>query len=362
MSDHNGDSRLSHPDGDPSEMPVDLAAVQADDALLDLLGSVDRTPGGVDHTLGGVDGELMRVLTAWRREVHADSIRELVDTETALAAISAARRPARRRGPVFAPVAAAAAVLVIAFSAMGLLAKSAHPGDNLWGVTQVLYSDYARSVEAAAFVQSELEEARTALQQGKPEQAKAALDSIQQQLPAIAEAEGRTDLTARHHELERELATPPGQDLPSESPDGSSAQRPGVPESLTSSASIPPSEAAAPTDASSPTDADSSTDADTPTDPTSPTDPISPAEPPSSTEPTSPAGPNPRTGPNTPPAGANQMPRPSRPYQRPGPPPPPNVAPPGPPDSPPRPPSMGDPRDRDPRDPAPAEPGQPPGG
>ncbi|HEX2262852.1 MAG TPA: hypothetical protein VHH52_03700, partial [Pseudonocardiaceae bacterium] len=111
-------------------MPVDLVAVQADDALLDLLGSVDRTPGGVDQTPGGVDGELMRVLTAWRREVHADSIRELVDTDTALAAIGAARRPARRRNLVFAPVAAAAAVLVIAFSAVGLLAKSAHPGDN----------------------------------------------------------------------------------------------------------------------------------------------------------------------------------------------------------------------------------------
>ncbi len=230
MSGHNGDPRVSRPDGDPSEMPVDLAAVQADDALLDLLGSVACTPGGVDQTPGGVDGELMRVLTAWRREVHADSIRDLVDTDTALAAIGAARRPARRRSLVFAPVAAAAAVLVIAFSAVGLLAKSAHPGDNLWGVTQVLYSDYARSVEAAAFVQAELQEAKTALQQGRPERAKESLELIQQQLPAIAEAEGRTDLTARHHELERELGgDPPGQVPPPGSPNARSSEQPEAP-------------------------------------------------------------------------------------------------------------------------------------
>jgi hypothetical protein len=207
-------------------MPVDLVAVQADDALLDLLGNVDRTSGAVDHTLGAVDGELVRVLTSWRREVHADSIRELVDTDTALAAIGAARQSARPRRLVFAPVAAAAAVLVIAFSAVGLLAKSAHPGDGLWGVTQVLYSDYARSVEAAAFVQAELEQAKTALQQGRPEEAKASLELIQQQLPAIAEAEGRTDLTARHHELERELGgDPSGQVPPPGSPNASSSEQ-----------------------------------------------------------------------------------------------------------------------------------------
>ena len=226
MSGHNGDPRVGHSDGDPSEMPVDLVAVQADDALLDLLGNVDRTSGAVDHTLGAVDGELVRVLTAWRRDVHADSSRELVDTDTALAAIGAARQLARPRRLVFAPVAAAAAVLVIAFSAVGLLAKSAHPGDGLWGVTQVLYSDYARSVEAAAFVQAELEQAKTALQQGRPEEAKASLELIQQQLPAIAEAEGRTDLTARHHELERELGgDPSGQVPPPGSPNASSSEQ-----------------------------------------------------------------------------------------------------------------------------------------
>jgi hypothetical protein len=241
MSGRDDDPRAGHRNGNTSEIPVDLAAVQADDALLDMLGGAGRTPRDADIDVDvDVDGELASVLVAWRREVHVDSNRLLVDTDTALAVISAARRPARRRGPLFGPIAAAAAVLVIAFSAVGLVAKSAQPHDQLWGVTQVLYPEYARSVEAAAFVRTELNKADEALREGHPEQAKASLQRIQQQLPVIAEAEGRTDLTARHHELERELVADPSvQGSPPESPDASSPEQPAAPAPETSSATIP---------------------------------------------------------------------------------------------------------------------------
>jgi hypothetical protein len=140
---------------------------------------------------------------------------------------------------MFGPI-AAAVVLVIAFSAVGQLAKSAQPNDQLWGVTQMLYPEYARSVEAAAFVRTELNKADAALREGHPEQAKASLQRIQQQLPVIAEADGRTDLTARHHELERELvADPSAQGSPPESPDASSPEQPAAPAPETSSPTIP---------------------------------------------------------------------------------------------------------------------------
>ncbi len=224
------------PDGDPAEMPADLAAVQADDLFLDMLGSAGRAADDVD-------GELTRVLTAWRREVHADSDRMLVDTDTAVAVISAARRPIRRRSPIFGPIAAAAAVLVISFSAVGLVAKSAQPGDNLWGVTEVLYSDYARSVETAASVRTELEQAKKALQENKPEQAQASLDRIRQQLPVIAEAEGKTDLTTQHRELEQALdAGPSAQGASPGSPDVSSSEQPEPAQLDPSSATTPPTE------------------------------------------------------------------------------------------------------------------------
>lgn len=70
--------------------PFDLRAAAADDDLLDMLGgnATDRSEA---------DAELARVLVAWRRDVDTEPIGELVDTDTALAAISAARRPAALR-------------------------------------------------------------------------------------------------------------------------------------------------------------------------------------------------------------------------------------------------------------------------
>ncbi|MGB9281020.1 MAG: anti-sigma-D factor RsdA [Pseudonocardiaceae bacterium] len=196
-------------DGDSHEMPADLAAVQADDALLDLIGRAGYTPEDAHD-------ELTRVLTGWRQEMDAEPFGELVDTDTALAAIRAGRRPVRRRNPVFGSIAGAAAVVVIAFSGVGLAAKSAQPGDHLWGVTQVLYGDYAHSVETAAQVRTELNEAKTALNQGDPARARASLQRVQKQLPAIGDTEGRTDLTARSHELEQQVVQSAGS--PVESP------------------------------------------------------------------------------------------------------------------------------------------------
>jgi hypothetical protein len=195
-------------------MPVDLAAVQADDALLDLIGRAGHIPGDADE-------ELTRILSAWRREVHAEPFQELVDTNRALEVIHSACQPVRRRRrPVPGSIAAAAAVLVIAFSSVGLVAKAAQPGDPLWGVTQVLYRDYARSVETAAVVRTELNDARTALKEGNPDRARASLQRVQTQLPTIGEDEGRTDLTARHRQLEQML---------NGSPSAGSANLPGVP-------------------------------------------------------------------------------------------------------------------------------------
>lgn len=222
-----------YPNGDPYDMPADLAALQADDALLDLIGS-----GG--HTPSDSDDELTRVLAAWRREVHAEPVKELVDTSTAMSVIrAAARRPARHRNPVYGSAAAAAAVLVIAFSGVGLVAKSAQPGDHLWGVTQVLYSDYARSVETAAAVRTELNEAKVALNQGQPERARAALAHVQQQLPAVGESEGHTDLSALRQELEQQLNKPEtGQAKPPEHP----AANPSMPNGTESTTAPNPSQ------------------------------------------------------------------------------------------------------------------------
>jgi hypothetical protein len=73
-----------------SEEPVDLDAVQADDALLDAI-------GGGRVVVSAEDEELTRMLVGWRREVDAAPIPELVDHGTALATVRAARMPLRYR-------------------------------------------------------------------------------------------------------------------------------------------------------------------------------------------------------------------------------------------------------------------------
>lgn len=63
----------------------DLSAVQADDLLLDHLGSA--TP----HTAGAlVDDELNALLLAWRNKTDAEPMPELVDADTAATVIARA--------------------------------------------------------------------------------------------------------------------------------------------------------------------------------------------------------------------------------------------------------------------------------
>ena len=190
----------------PPALPADLAAVQADDALLDALRGPNPSPEGSD-------ARLTQVLMAWRDEVDTEPVIQLVDTDTALAVVARARRPEPRRGGVLVPFAAAAAVLAIAFSGVGVGARAAEPGDRLWSLTKVLYTEHARSVEAAVEVREQLRQADAALAEGRPEEAGAALQQVEQELAAVApDEEGRAKLLVKRDELRQRLGSQPGTD------------------------------------------------------------------------------------------------------------------------------------------------------
>lgn len=193
------DERPPQPDDALVEPGDDLAAIRADDALLDALGGRDT-----QQTDALVDDELNALLLAWRREVDSRPVGELVDTDTAVATIAAAR-PQPRRHRYLIPLASAAAVLAIAFTGVSLVARDAQPGDALWGLTRVLYSDHARSVEAAVAVRTDLDTARAALRDGRYNEAKNALEKAGQYLQSVSEDDGRDDLTQRHDSLKQEL-------------------------------------------------------------------------------------------------------------------------------------------------------------
>ncbi|HWO62482.1 MAG TPA: anti-sigma-D factor RsdA [Umezawaea sp.] len=176
--------------------PGDLTGIQADDALLDALGGKDP-----DRVGDLVHDDLNAMLLAWRHDVDSQAISDLVDTDTAVATIAAARPKAPSRHRFLIPLASAAAILAIAFTGVSLVARDAQPGDPLWGLTRVLYSDHAQSIEAAVAVNTDLENARAALREGKVNEAKDALEKAGVALPKVSADDGHVDLSQEHTKL-----------------------------------------------------------------------------------------------------------------------------------------------------------------
>lgn len=180
------------------EDPTDLAAVQADDLLLDGLGGTNpQAPGRDDNRVP----DLETLLVAWRRDVDAAPIGELVDVDGAIAAIAEGYRPTKQRRRHLIPLATAAAVLVIAFTGVGLAARDASPGDMLWGVSQVLYTDHARVVQAASSARIELANANKAFLNGDRVAAEAALQRAQQQMQQVDAEHGLAELKSAQASL-----------------------------------------------------------------------------------------------------------------------------------------------------------------
>ncbi|WP_219417460.1 anti-sigma-D factor RsdA [Pseudonocardia nigra] len=194
---------------DEIEEPVDLVAVQADDELINALAA------GMSVSAPGVSGydaddRVAAILASWKAEVDADPIPELVDLDTAVATVTAAQP--RRRGRYLAPVAAAAAFLVLAIGGVSVSSYNAEPDDVLWGVTKVLYSERAESVEAAVRVETHIAKAKEALVAGQPVLAAQELQQAEVSLETVRPEEGRVELAEVQEFLAAKAAeTPPGQ-------------------------------------------------------------------------------------------------------------------------------------------------------
>lgn len=118
--------------GGPGGEPADLAAVEADDALVDRIAV--ESPS---------DAELARELVEWRRTVRARPEPDLVDVDTALGVIrSSAHRRHRSREAVELVLVLLAGLVIIACM-VGIAARSAEPGSSLCPVAQWLYDQPA---------------------------------------------------------------------------------------------------------------------------------------------------------------------------------------------------------------------------
>jgi hypothetical protein len=219
---------------------ADLSAVHADDALLDALGGSDP-----DVADGLGDQELNALLLAWRRDIDSEPLAELVDTDTAVTTVKTAALAKRhgqraRKRRMLWPVAAAAAVLAIAFTGTSIAARDAQPGDTLWGLTKVLYADHARSVEAASQARTDLQQASIALSQGRLAEAQRALAEAAARLGQVAAEDNLAALMQEHQQLSEMLKNPTKPTSPPVS-SSSSTSSPLPPPPSSSAASSPPS-------------------------------------------------------------------------------------------------------------------------
>jgi hypothetical protein len=206
------------------EQPVDLAVIQADDALLDALGRGGPAPG---------DDDLAGLLAAWRADLATDlgagfadglgagfadglgdslaveSEAETGEAETGEAETGEADDvtteipvvPIRRRHTGFRRVLAGAVAATVLLGGAALGAHRSDPNGPLWPITRVLYPQLADSRTA----EHTIAQAQDAAAAGRYDDARRLLDVAAGQAGQIDDPATRQRLLDRIDELRRSL-------------------------------------------------------------------------------------------------------------------------------------------------------------
>jgi hypothetical protein len=226
-----------------ADLPLDLAAVRADDDLIEALSAGLVPPPSGPRDPSDVEGELVALLAGWVADVRPESLLHPPRSQPATVQVMADAGPTDEDEPLAAvgspapvrsllefenaePVAitrgrssgarayllrAAAGLAAVALIGSGLVVRSydAHPGDSLWVVAKVVFPEKSRSVEAATVVSTALNTARVALESGRIDEARAAFQTVQDQLAAVDDADGRAELAHQRDYLTTQLSASP---------------------------------------------------------------------------------------------------------------------------------------------------------
>ena len=247
--------------------PVDLAAVRADDSLLDaiaggaLSGGADAFSGGdVFGRPGQDDDHLAAILAAWKADIEAEPMPELVDLDEAADAVEAGyaardRRASRTRRRM--PFAVAAAAIAVALSGFTVAVHSAQPGDAMFGLTKVLFSQQADNAQKTQQVRETIVAANDAIAKGDRATAQSLLQSAGNQIQAV-QADDQPPLVQQRQDVLKSLAPT----APASPTSESASNAPAEPEATTKPKPAKPESA----DTSPPKDPTTSDGTGTPTD------------------------------------------------------------------------------------------------
>ncbi|MGW0041748.1 anti-sigma-D factor RsdA [Rhodococcus sp. NPDC003348] len=200
------DADLTLPQGDPladevrGDEPFDLAAVQRDDALLDALAG-----GGEVATSTEEEYRLASLLAGWRAEIVGPDLPAGPTLDEAAAAVD--RELGRRRSPqrgglrLLRPVAGAAAAIAVVMAGATVFSYNAQPGDPLWRVKEVVFTERANSTVASIDTANTLEEAERMIKSGDAQGAMTVLQSASKRVGDVNDSAKRDELNAWHDRL-----------------------------------------------------------------------------------------------------------------------------------------------------------------
>ncbi|GCE42725.1 hypothetical protein Rhow_006854 [Rhodococcus wratislaviensis] len=212
-----GIKRNGNPDADlpGDDAPVDVTAVRRDDALIDAIAG-----GGPVATDSPEQYELALLLTNWRADIVSTPMPTGPLLDDVIAAIDAsdnvrsARSAARGKLRLLRPIAGAAAAIAVVMGGATIFSYDAEPGDPLWSVKSVVFSQQADSTVAQIDTTSQLQEAERLIAAGDAESAKNLLDGAADRSGGVRDADMRNELDVWRAKLAAEVekiapTTPP---------------------------------------------------------------------------------------------------------------------------------------------------------
>ncbi|CAG7630416.1 MULTISPECIES: anti-sigma-D factor RsdA [Rhodococcus] len=193
--------------------------MRRDDALIDAIAG-----GGPVATDSPEQYELALLLTNWRADIVAtpmptgpllDDVIAAIDASDARSARSAARGKLR----LLRPIAGAAAAIAVVIGGVTIFSYNAAPGDPLWSVKSVVFSQQADSTVAQIDTTSQLQEAERLIAAGDAEAAKNLLEGAADRSGGVRDADLRNELDVWRAKLAAEVekiapTTPPAATTP----------------------------------------------------------------------------------------------------------------------------------------------------
>ncbi|WP_084534915.1 anti-sigma-D factor RsdA [Nocardia yamanashiensis] len=183
--------------------PVDIAAVRRDDALIDAISG-----DGPVQTGTAEEYQLAALLANWRAEIVAEPMPAGPDLDTIVAAVNqeigarTARINAHAGGRLrlVRPILGAAAAIALVIGGLTAFSYNAAPGDPLWRIKEVVFSEQAQTTVVAR-ADGDLVEAQKLIEAGKPQEAAAVMERAQANASQVNDSGKKDDLLERWQAL-----------------------------------------------------------------------------------------------------------------------------------------------------------------